>query len=84
MTMDNSASGRVEHAIAGTLPLKDLTDEEHAKVNARLDASIQAAAETADFAAALSAAGMTAVSLDEHGRMVERRPDGRTSIVGHI
>jgi hypothetical protein len=84
MTMDNSASSRVEYAIAGTLPLKDLTDEERAEVNARLDANIQAAVATADFGAALSAADVTTVSLDEHGRMVERRPDGKTSVVGHI
>jgi hypothetical protein len=84
MMVNSSFSSRVESAIAGTLAMKDLTEAERADMNARLDATIQAAVAATDFGAALAAAGMTTVSLEEHGRMVERRPNGRISIVGHI
>lgn len=67
---------RIELALAGTLAVTDLTDDERSVVNAELDATISAAAHRASFGDRLAAEGVTTVALDANGRLVERRPDG--------
>ena len=67
---------RIELALAGTLAVTDLTDDERAVVNAELDATISAAAHRTSFGDRLAAEGVTTVALDDNGKLVERRPDG--------
>jgi hypothetical protein len=59
----------------------ELSAAEASDVNTRLDADIRAAARKVRVGAELAAAGVTTVSLDEHGRMVEHRPDGGTTVL---
>ncbi|MDK3256997.1 hypothetical protein [Blastococcus capsensis] len=49
------------------------------RVNAELDASISEAVRTIRFGEVLAARGVTAVALDEHGRLTRYHPDGATS-----
>lgn len=67
---------RVEAALAGELPFSQLSDEEGVVVNAEISAAIQESLGGADYGATLAARGMTTVSLDDDGRLVEHRPDG--------
>jgi hypothetical protein len=50
-------------------------------VNASLDARIDASAQRACFADLLAAEGVVTVSIDDEGRLVERRPDGTTTVL---
>lgn len=73
------ARRRIEATIAGTLPLADLTATERAVANAELDATIQAQARTASYGDLLAGEGVTTVSLDDDGNLVERAPGGATT-----
>jgi crotonobetainyl-CoA:carnitine CoA-transferase CaiB-like acyl-CoA transferase len=66
-----ATSDRVGSAIAGTTLLTNLTVEERAIVNARLNATIAAAVAAADFGEELRREGITTVALNEVGQMVE-------------
>ena len=76
-----AARRRVEAALAGELPLADLTDSERVVANAELDASIQAQAESMSFGDRLAAEGVTTVALDDDGSLVEFRPDGSRRVL---
>jgi hypothetical protein len=67
---------RVVAALAGELPLADLTEAERLVANADLDASIQMQAQSVSFGERLAAEGVTTVALDDDGALVEYRPDG--------
>ncbi len=71
--------GRIEDAMAGRGQLSDLTAEERLLANAEIDAAIEQAAVSTDFAARLAAEGVTTVVMDDDGRLVTRHPDGRTT-----
>jgi hypothetical protein len=47
-----------------------------------IEATIAAKIASTDIGAELSREGITTVSLDEMGRMIEHRPDGTTSVIG--
>jgi ParD-like antitoxin of type II ParDE toxin-antitoxin system len=70
---------RVEAALAGTLPLEQLSDEEgvvfDSEVQSRLDERIR----NADLGKALAARGITTVALSDQGELTEYRPDGTSS-----
>jgi hypothetical protein len=70
------ARRRVEAALAGDVPLRDLTDEEGVVFNAEISAAIQERLASADYGAVLGARGVTTVALDEDGEIVQYAPDG--------
>jgi hypothetical protein len=76
-----AARRRVVAALAGELPLADLTEAERLVANADLDASIQTRAQSVSFGERLAAEGVTTVALDDEGVLVEYRPDGSCVVV---
>jgi hypothetical protein len=72
---------RVEAALAGTLPLEDLSDEEgivfDSEVQSRLDERLR----KVDLGTVLAARGVTTVALNEQGELTEYRPDGTSTAV---
>lgn len=76
-----SARRRVEAALAGELPLAALGGDESVVLNAELDASIQARAESLSFGEVLAAEGLITVALDDDGALIEYRPDGTRAVV---
>ena len=77
---ESAARRRVEAALAGELPLGDLSPEERVVANAEIDVAIQTRARSLSFGDVLAAEGVVTVALDEAGALVEYRPDG-TSVV---
>ena len=67
---------RVEAALAGQLPMGELTSEEGAVFNAEVAAAIEENLATTHYGEGLAAEGVTTVALDEGGNLVEYRPDG--------
>lgn len=76
----SAARMRVEAALAGTLPLSELSDEEGVAFNAEVQASLEERMRATDLGAVLGAGGVTTVSLNNDGELVERRPDGSSAI----
>jgi hypothetical protein len=72
---------RVEAALAGDLPVSELTKQEAVVVNAEISAAIEENLAATDFGAELAAEGITTVALDDNGDLVEHRPDGTTSVL---
>jgi hypothetical protein len=72
---------RIEAALAGALPLEDLSDEEgivlDSEVQSRLDERLQ----KANLGAVLAARGVTTVALNEKGELTEYLPDGTSTLV---
>ncbi|MGV0812869.1 hypothetical protein ABQF34_12995 [Mycolicibacterium boenickei] len=79
----SAARRKVEAALAGDIPLRDLTDEEGAVLNAEIAASIEESLARTDYGATLAARGITTVALDENGEIVQYRPDGSTAVLAH-
>ena len=73
---------RVEAALAGTLALADLSQEEGVVFNAEITAAIDENLAQADYGATLAARGVTTVAVDDTGRLVEYRPDGTAVVLG--
>lgn len=76
------ARRKVEAALAGDVPLRDLTDEEGVVFNAEISAAIQERLVRADYGAVLGARGVTTVALDEDGEIVQYAPDGSSARLG--
>jgi hypothetical protein len=79
-----AARRRVEAALNGDMPLHALSVEERVVANAEIDAAIQEKLHSTHFGSTLRSRGVTTVSLDENGDLVEHRPDGSTALVGHV
>ncbi len=80
--MHNTAGHRrIEAAVAGLLPLSELSDEELLVANAEIDATIQERARAISFGRQLAAEGVVTVALDEQGRLVRHHPDGSAIVV---
>jgi len=75
----SAARRRIQRAVAGEIPLAQLTADEQTVANAVIDASISAAANETSFADRLAARGVTTIVMDDEGRMVRRHPDGSTT-----
>lgn len=73
---------RIEAVLGATMTLAQLTTEERVVANAELDASIQERARSISFGARLAAQGITTVSLDDDGNLIEHRPDGTRVPIG--
>ncbi len=69
---------RVEAVLSGSLDMSALAPEERLVVNAEVDVAISERARSVNFGAVLAAEGLTAVALDDEGRIVRYLPDGRT------
>lgn len=72
---------RIERAVASELPLEELTDHERHVANAEISARISQAANAISFADRLAAEGVTTVVLNDDDQLVERRPDGTTTVL---
>lgn len=70
---------RIQRAVAGEIPLADLSRDERTAANAMIDVSISVAANETSFADRLAARGVTTIVMDDEGRMVRRHPDGSTT-----
>jgi hypothetical protein len=79
-SQQTAARRRVEAAMAGELPLKELTVEEGVVFNAEISAGIEESLSRTDYGRVLAARGITTVALNDTGDIVEHRPDG-TSVV---
>jgi hypothetical protein len=76
----SAARQRVEAALAGTLPLSELTVEEGITFNAEVGARLQGRLRTTDLGAVLRAStGIATVAIDDDGRLIEHRPDGTSA-----
>ncbi|MDZ4233326.1 MAG: hypothetical protein U1C73_06120 [Dietzia sp.] len=73
------ARRKVEAALAGDVPARDLTVEEGVVFNAEVSAAIQENLAGANYGAVLAARGITTVALDDDGEIVQYRPDGSTA-----
>ncbi|MBI3224906.1 MAG: hypothetical protein HYZ39_07595 [Mycolicibacterium cosmeticum] len=73
---------RVEAALAGTLSLADLSQEEGVVFNAEITATIEEKLARADYGVTLAARGVTTVAVDDAGQLVEYRPDGTALVLG--
>jgi hypothetical protein len=71
-----AARRRVEAALAGRIPLRELTLEEGVVFNAEISATIEENLSRAHYGDTLAARGVTTVALDEAGELIEQRPDG--------
>jgi hypothetical protein len=72
---------RVEAAFGGSLPERELSTEESVVYNAEVDAAISETARVVSFGKVLAARGVTAVALDDEGRLTRYHPDGTTSLL---
>ncbi|BBY30273.1 TA system antitoxin ParD family protein [Mycolicibacterium sediminis] len=72
---------RVEAALAGTLKLTALDDDEGIVFGAEITAAIEERLATTNYGDVLAARGITMVALDDDGRIVEYWPDGSSSVV---
>lgn len=77
----SAARRRVEAALAGETPLRDLTAEEGIVFNAEIAVAIEEGLVAASYGDTLAARGITTVALDENGDIVQYRPDGTTTVL---
>lgn len=75
-TQHTASRRRVEAALAGRVPLRDLTVEEGVVFNAEISAAIEENLSRVHYGATLAARGITTVALNDAGEIVEHRPDG--------
>ena len=72
---------RVEAALAGELPLADLSVDEGVVFNAEISAAIDEGLSRTDYGRVLAERGITTVALDDAGNIVEYRPDGTSAVL---
>ena len=72
---------RVEAALAGELPLADLSVDEGVVFNAEISAAIDESLARTDYGRVLADRGITTVALDDAGNIVEYRPDGTSAVL---
>ena len=71
----------MEAALAGTLPLEHLSEDEGIVFDSEVQAQLDARLRTTDLGAVLAARGVTTVALNEQGDLTEYRPDGTSTSV---
>ena len=72
---------RVEAALRGALPERELTPDERVVLNAEVDATISETVRTVRFGEVLAARGVATVALDDEGRLTRYHPDGTTRLL---
>jgi ParD-like antitoxin of type II bacterial toxin-antitoxin system len=70
---------RVEAALAGTLPVESLSDEEAVAFDSEVESRLQTRLRTTNLGAVLAARGISTVALNEQGELTEYRPDGTSA-----
>ncbi|MEJ7795136.1 MAG: hypothetical protein WKF50_06265 [Nocardioides sp.] len=70
---------RVEAALSGLLPARELTSEEGVVFNAEIAAAIEENLVATHYGQELAAEGITTVALDADGRLTQYRPDGSST-----
>ncbi|GJF09281.1 hypothetical protein NGTWS0302_36260 [Mycolicibacterium cyprinidarum] len=78
----SAARRKVESALAGETPLRELTTEEGVVFNAEISVTIEESLRRADYGATLAARGITTVALNDDGDIVQYRPDGTAAALG--
>lgn len=79
----SAARRKVESALAGDIPLRELTAEEGTVFDAEIAASIEESLARADYGKTLAGRGITTVALDDNGEIVQYRPDGSIAVLTH-
>lgn len=80
-SQQSAARRKVEAALAGDSPLRDLTVEEGVVFNAEIAAAIQENLMRADYGKTLAARGITTVAINADGELVQYRPDGSATVL---
>ncbi len=70
---------RLDLVVSGEAQLSTLTAEERVIAHARIDADIEQRAAATSLAAQARLDGVTTVTMDDDGQLVQTTPDGRTS-----
>jgi hypothetical protein len=79
--LQTAARRRVEAALAGALPVEQLSDEEGIVFDSEVESRLEARLRTTNLGAVLAARGVTTVALNEQGELTEYRPDGTSAPV---
>jgi hypothetical protein len=77
----SAARRKVEAALTGDIPLRDLTGEEGVVFDAEISAAIEEDLARADYGQTLAARGLTTVAVNDDGEIVQYRPDGSTTVL---
>jgi len=80
-TQQSAARRRVEAALRGDLPLRDLSGDEGIVVNAEIDVRIEERLGATHFGQRLAAEGVTTVALNDAGELVRYLPDGSNQLL---
>lgn len=80
-SQQSAARRKVEAALAGETPLRDLSAEEGVVFNAEISAAIEESLTRADYGKTLATRGITTVAIDDDGEIVQYRPDGSTTVL---
>lgn len=76
---ETASRRRVEAALAGTLPVESLSDQEAVAFDSEVESRLQTRLRTTNLGAVLAARGVSTVALDEQGVLTEYRPDGTSA-----
>ena len=82
-SQQSAARRKVEAALAGGVPLRDLTVEEGVVFNAEVSAALEESLVRTDYGKTLAARGVTTVAINDDGEITQYRPDGSTTVLGH-
>ncbi|MCZ0728363.1 TA system antitoxin ParD family protein [Mycolicibacterium iranicum] len=77
----SAARRKVEAALAGEMPLRELSAEEGVVFNAEIAVAIEESLADSHYGETLAARGITTVALDDNGDIVQYRPDGSTAVL---
>ncbi len=77
----SAARRKVEAALSGATPLRELSVEEGVVFNAEISAAIEESLARADYGATLAARGITTVAVNDDGELIQYRPDGTSSVL---
>ncbi|BBZ04438.1 hypothetical protein MCHIJ_38750 [Mycolicibacterium chitae] len=77
----SAARRKVEAALAGETPLRNLSPEEGVAFNAEITAALEENLARTDYGQILADRGVTTVALDDDGQIVQYRPDGTTAVL---
>lgn len=76
---ETASRHRVEAALAGTLPVEQLSEEEGVVFDSEVQSRVEQRMRTTNLSTVLAARGVTTVALNEHGKLTEYRPDGTSA-----
>jgi hypothetical protein len=78
---ETASRRRVEAALAGRLPVEELSDAEGTVFDSEVQSRLEEHLLTTNLGAVLAARGVTTVALNEQGELTEYRPDGTSAPV---